>query len=448
MKKDYSLDFSIERDTDRLAAVEEILDTLEKDPSPSELEQMASYILFGKDENGVNGVQRGEITDSNKRYSSFQRAADKVQSLDEILDNPLGDQLALQSIEERYIYTKPRPSIQYPKYDKRTGEMTDPGDSTIPGMQQLWDDIARLEHIQAVNEGKVTPDENTQLFYDGYRFYQFKHMLIDVRRHQYYLKDAYKPTIHFLNCDVPRPQTVDWDNDSYYWLTKEEWQRKLDSSYRPYDRNIEHYETKEENGTTYVKWMVRRQVFDWENPAHIKALIQNYSRLYMQVWDKLESQGRALILDFDRYYDLCGFSPLREYILTRKIDGARTSEIVAEVQEKFGVVYNDTRITDIVNREIPRRMAEVARRERLIDTTPIEECKQCNKCKCYFPRDNYWFVTNKNRSDNLSSTCKACEKKKRIERGGQSPYDRRNKDTTMSQMQTNETGTRVPTNPM
>ena len=52
MKKAYSLDFSIVRDTDRTAAVYEILDKLEKDPTQSELEQMASYILYGKDENG------------------------------------------------------------------------------------------------------------------------------------------------------------------------------------------------------------------------------------------------------------------------------------------------------------------------------------------------------------------------------------------------------------
>lgn len=38
LKKKYSLDFNIVRDTDRLRAVEEILDTLETDPSATELE--------------------------------------------------------------------------------------------------------------------------------------------------------------------------------------------------------------------------------------------------------------------------------------------------------------------------------------------------------------------------------------------------------------------------
>ena len=72
MKKKYSLDYNIERDVDRLHAVEEILDSLETKPSSLELEQMASYILYGKDEEGKNAVQRGETTDSDKRFRKPQ----------------------------------------------------------------------------------------------------------------------------------------------------------------------------------------------------------------------------------------------------------------------------------------------------------------------------------------------------------------------------------------
>jgi hypothetical protein len=56
MKKAYSLDYSIERDIDRVAAVKDILDSLPTDPTQTELEQMGSYILYGKDENGKNAV--------------------------------------------------------------------------------------------------------------------------------------------------------------------------------------------------------------------------------------------------------------------------------------------------------------------------------------------------------------------------------------------------------
>ena len=38
MKKAYSLDYAIERDKDRVTAVAEILDTLERDPNQTDLE--------------------------------------------------------------------------------------------------------------------------------------------------------------------------------------------------------------------------------------------------------------------------------------------------------------------------------------------------------------------------------------------------------------------------
>ena len=47
---------NIKTDKDRLAAVIDILDTLDKTPSPTDLEQMGTYILCGKDENGLNAV--------------------------------------------------------------------------------------------------------------------------------------------------------------------------------------------------------------------------------------------------------------------------------------------------------------------------------------------------------------------------------------------------------
>lgn len=55
-RKAYSLDYSIELDKDRVQAVDKIIDSLPYDPSPTDLEQMASYILYGKDSNGQNAV--------------------------------------------------------------------------------------------------------------------------------------------------------------------------------------------------------------------------------------------------------------------------------------------------------------------------------------------------------------------------------------------------------
>ena len=437
MKKKYSLDYSIERDIDRLHAVEDILDSLETNPTNTELEQMASYILYGKDENGKNAVQRGETTDSDKRYKSFQRAADKVQSLDEILDNPLADQQTLQKMDERYIYTKKKPTIARPKYDKKTGELIDIGDGDVPGMQELWENIDRLDHILAVNEGKVPPDEKTQIFIDSYRLYQFKHMLIDIRRHQYYLKDAYKPTLHFLAITPPKAQTYNLDSDSYYWMSREQWQSRVDNALlSSISRNIEDYETRinPHTGAEEVKWVVRHQTFDWENPHHIKALLNHYANIYMELMEKLDSWGRTLIYDFDRYFDMVGFSPVREYIVTRRIDKASYGEIALELQEKFGLKYNENHICTILSKEVPEKMATAAKKYRMLLTTPEEERKKCFTCKKLLPRNNYFFATNNSRADHFASNCKECERKKRIAKGGQTAYDRRNKDSKMLEM--------------
>jgi len=144
MKKPYSLDYTIERDSDRLELVKGILDTLEKDPSPQDLEQMATYILYGKDENGLSSLKRGEVYNNSKRYNTFKTSDDYVLSLDEILENPATDEQEFRSAYKRDIYKKSVPSIQRPKYDKKTGELIDIGDADIPGMVELWE---RLDHL-------------------------------------------------------------------------------------------------------------------------------------------------------------------------------------------------------------------------------------------------------------------------------------------------------------
>ena len=111
MKKPYSLDYTIERDTDRLKLVEGILDTLDHDPSETDIEQMATYILYGKDENGLSS-----LTDEQEFRSAYKRD----------------------------VYKKSTPTIKRPKYDKKTGELIDIGDADIPGMVELWE---RLDHF-------------------------------------------------------------------------------------------------------------------------------------------------------------------------------------------------------------------------------------------------------------------------------------------------------------
>lgn len=429
MKKSYSLDFSIERDTDRVAAVTNILNSLEKDPSPSELEQMASYILYGKDENGLNAVQRGEITNSNTRYKNYQKKDDKLLSLDAILENPLANQAEVKSPHSRDVYVKIRPSIS-----RKT-------DGAVPGMRELWQSIDSLDRWIHVLEGKLPPNEDDLLFDNSYRLYRLKHNLIELRRHQYYLKDSYNPPIHFQAPDHPKAQFIHWDSDTFYWISLDEWRKRTAAALTHLiSKDIKDYETKTApDGTTQVKWVVRPHTFDWYNPQHVAALLNHYDLIYNQLYEKLDTYGRTLIFDFQRYRKMCHFSEVREFLIDMKIAQLPYSQIIQLLQQKYGISYNENHLSVIYKREIPEQFVLTARKHYYIIKTPKEECKICCGCKRRLPRNSLFFSRNRDRKDGYSSSCKECEKKHRIKRGEQTAYDRRSKETTLYKMQTRKT---------
>ena len=280
MKKPYSLDYSITRDIDRVHAVNDILDSLDTDLPPSDLEQLGSYILYGKDENGLNAVQRGEMLGGDRRFSSWKTKDDKLKSLDELLENPLVNETQFNPTNKRDIYNKKLTQIRRPRYNS-DGTLKDIGDGDIPGMQDWWDSIDRLERRIAVAEGRIPPAENSaKPELSSYVLWQLKHTLIDLRRHQYYLRDSYKPTIHFLAIDHPKQQFINWAEDAAYWIPLSQWQSKVSNQLIPkWSTNLDDYETRTNavTGELEVHWIVQRHTFNWEDPWHIRMLLSQYS---------------------------------------------------------------------------------------------------------------------------------------------------------------------------
>lgn len=440
MKRNYSLDYSIQRDIDRVAAVTDILDKLEKNPSPAQLDQMGSYILYGKDENGLNAAKRGEIMTNNTRYQNYRKKEDKNLSLDEILENPLADEQSLKNITEKRTYTAPKPTIARPRYD-RSGNLIDAGDSDVPGMTELWQSIDRLEKVIAAYKGQLAADEDTPQLASDYRLYQLKHWLIDLRRHQYYLKDSYKPTLHFAAIAPPHAQFIDWSQDCAYWITKEEWEHKIRTSLlRHFSTNLKDYETKEVEGELLIKWVVRRHTFDWQNYKHVAALINNYDLLYDTFRTRIETYGRTFIFDFERYRQLANLTEVQDYLLTKKIQHVPYDEILRDLRQNYDLVYNQNHLSVIFAQAIPKAFALAAKKQRLMVDTPADQWKQCFRCGKKFPRHPVFFGYNAGRKDGFASNCKECERLRRISKGGQTLYDRRRKDNfaQMSTVQTNK----------
>ena len=90
------LDFSISRTSDRKDFVDEYVQRPEFIRAPlteDELETIANYILWGKDEDGLNVTQRGEIQ-IETRNKTWQR--DDTESLDAMMESPTFNEASLR----------------------------------------------------------------------------------------------------------------------------------------------------------------------------------------------------------------------------------------------------------------------------------------------------------------------------------------------------------------
>lgn len=94
------------------------------------------------------------------------------------------------------------------------------------------------------------------------------------------------------------------------------WKERVDNALlHSISKNIEDYETRGEGPNLEVKWVVRRHTFDWENPAHVRALINNWELMYESMRDRLDTYGYTLLLDFERYHRMANLTPVREFLL-------------------------------------------------------------------------------------------------------------------------------------
>jgi len=83
---------------------------------------------------------------------------------------------------------------------------------------------------------------------------------------------------------------------------------------------LKDYETRGEGDNLEVKWIICEHNFDWENFKHVRALINHYRPLYEYLKEKLDTYGRTLIWDLERYIELCDFTPARRLMLELRLN--------------------------------------------------------------------------------------------------------------------------------
>lgn len=324
---------------DRLEWVnEQIAQVGEENVSEYQREKIASYLI-----EGTNPETRGEIITPNRMVTVNKRET----SREGLVEKLEGGESAFHQLikQDRNVILTPKVEITQADLDE------------VPGLQQLRDEIDKLQ--KAIDENDNIPKKILG---------KMKQMVIEMRRDQYVLKNAFRQPI--------------------------------------FSRG---------NGTN-IEEMIHYDTVNLQDPEQVLALIINYTGLKSEFGDDNQSDIKWVLIDLDRIIEKSLKSkPSLKYILLLKIAGASNAEIREGLIRKYNIDHTQEYISSLYRNKIPEIIAETAREEWIenIFMNKLKgEYKRCSRCKQIKLASNRYFSINRTSSSNFYSVCKSCRNKK------------------------------------
>lgn len=351
------LDYSLSTPEERKELVEKIL---EENPNVNDtyLETLADYLIIAVEKQEKKEGKRKALTENRqatiaKREVSFEGLAAQFENGEDGIYN-------LITNDKHTIF---RPKVTITKKDIET----------IPSMADLQNAIKYWEMKSKTTTGRDR--------------YIAKKALIEARKDQYFLKNAYQQPITPKKITRVRAVKV---------LPSKEW--------------VEH-------GENFADLRVCYEGASLLNPKAISATLCDYSRLkeagdgnhFDEIWYYME--------DFDRICDVALKDyPMYERIVETKIDGMTNEQIQQILQEEFGVNHSPEYISSLWRNKIPKIIASAAEDAFLdnyftnVEKGQYKKCSRCGEIKLALPK---YFSKNKTSRDGFYSICKACRNKQR-----------------------------------
>ena len=152
------------------------------------------------------------------------------------------------------------------------------------------------------------------------------------------------------------------------------------------------------------------------NPVVCSAILCNYSRLKEDSFDRFEGDLYYLMLAFDEIADKALKEyPLYEKIVECKVDGLQNTQIQEILQMEFGIKHSLEYISSLWRKKIPKLIASQAEDEYLywyylnIKKGKYKKCSRCGQIKL---AHNKYFSKNTTSRDGYYSICKKCRNSK------------------------------------
>ena len=428
------LDFSISGTNDRKDFVDQYVQRPEFIRAPlteDELETIANYILWGKDEDGQSCAQRGEIQ-IETRNKTWQR--DDTESLDAMMESPTFNEASLRRPTEartrvpREVFDRQKALEECPEHMRAV-------------FQDLFDRIDKLEmsiHFYEFAHGKrkegpraaltkrfdesdIRAAEQIASKWNQYKYLKQRHLIVELRREQFTLRDSYIEK--HLRHTPPEPDLdpvhLDFDAEIPVFPLGLVGAPFSDLVFKPDDKlNPYTYTEKELDVLIRHYWNKKSQsrpplFFDFGELEHVYELFGQLNELEEELDDlPIESNLKKLLDTLKYYISLTDLTEAQQEILDLKINKTKNQDIADIINKKYNKSYTANYISTIFRQKIIPRINETAQFHALvIENMCFEEnFKKCNGCGKILLADAENFVRKSRSKDGFSTKCKKCDR--------------------------------------
>ena len=438
------LDFSLSTNEERAQFLNEYLQQQQfvaHPPTHEELETMGNYVLWGKDpKTGLNAQQDGTCTIDTK-HDTWRKKDAATESLDGLIEMPTFNEASLHPLGSavpakviRETFSRKEALAQCPPY------LVDAFTDLFRRIDEL--DLAINYYELAHNRRKNPPrpellrrfTDEEQLAWQKkaetwtqYHYLKQRHQLVELRREQYTLRDAYSEQVAPIDTPTPyySPNIPQLDSDIVVLPLGVK--RMLNAPalvFRKWDDLVPtEYSEKELQMVSDLLWSKKNcslgasQFFiDFRELEHVYQLFQLFFELDSAAGAaELESSLPELMDTLAYYIDNAELSEVQREILDMKLRKVRNADIALAVNKKWNKTYTANYISTIFRqRIIPKINAAAAYHEKVVSNLFFEEeFKTCTKCGRTLLCDPINFTRKARSKDGYTTRCKKCEKEAR-----------------------------------
>lgn len=427
------LNFELNSTDERANFIQEYVNNWKYSPfTEDELEMMGNYILWGRNpDTGKNVVQEKTIQIATK--NSHWQSGHEEESLDELLETPtFNEGIIIQGNATQYrtpreVFSRKDALAAAPEnirdilidlfrrideldliinfYDLRIGKRINP---------------PRQELLSKFSEEEINKLKEKAESWNQRKYLQNRHLLVELRREQYTIRDTYIPVImrHTPRQAVQESTLGVFDEIDVFPVGL--FNKLLFKDFE--DLNPSTYTETELAAVSKILLNLPKHderegfYFDFTNEDSIHELIN----LFTDLEDEEEKraalhilEGESKIIDTLKYYIRNSeMSPAQREILDMKINKVHNEEIAGVINSKYGKAYTINYISTIYRQKIIPAIVETAKlhQDILENLFYPENFKACTTCGRILLKDNRNFVKKSRAKDGFASRCKCCDK--------------------------------------